>query len=276
MKMALTVAAVLLLPSASAQSGEKYAYVSFPVADGKYHLAGKLMLPEKTPAPAMIIVHGSAGPDARGPSYATALNKAGIATLEIDMWSARGLKGGLDRPKHVGETVPDAYAALNYLSSRSEIAKDKIGVLGFSWGGVVSMLTATRQYAPTDPAANRFFAHVAMYPVCWAYNQVPGYGFRDLSGMPVLIQSGTADEYDAPDSCAKLHESLSDKHKPLVTVKMYPGATHAFDGDASFRFFDPYAFTGKGGDVAVRSDSKVSATSRAAAVRFVQDQLQEK
>ena len=36
--------------------------------------------------PAVLILHGSAGVDARGDFYEAALNKAGIATLQIDMW----------------------------------------------------------------------------------------------------------------------------------------------------------------------------------------------
>lgn len=41
--------------------------------------------------PAVVIMHGSAGVDSRGALYARELNLAGIATLEVDMWGARGL-----------------------------------------------------------------------------------------------------------------------------------------------------------------------------------------
>ena len=36
--------------------------------------------------PAIVVLHGSAGLDSRGSMYVEALNDAGIATLEIDMW----------------------------------------------------------------------------------------------------------------------------------------------------------------------------------------------
>ncbi|MDB5494109.1 MAG: hypothetical protein JWP86_1446, partial [Phenylobacterium sp.] len=39
---------------------------------------------------AVVICHGSDGVDGRGDFHAAALNAAGIATLEIDMWAARG------------------------------------------------------------------------------------------------------------------------------------------------------------------------------------------
>jgi uncharacterized protein len=72
-------------------------------------IKGKLQLPASsnpqqnhfTPAnkaPAVVILHGSSGIDSRGDFYAHALNAVGIATLEIDMWEARGVTGAGDRP----------------------------------------------------------------------------------------------------------------------------------------------------------------------------------
>src|SRR5262249_43899761 len=72
-------------------------------------IKGKLKLPVRADAnqrcfaaqrnvPAVVILHGANGVDSRGDFYAEALNAAGIATLEIDMWEARGLVGGLNRP----------------------------------------------------------------------------------------------------------------------------------------------------------------------------------
>ena len=83
--------------------------------------------------PAVVIVHGSNGIDSRGPSYATELNKAGIATLEIDMWAPRGVVGAANRPRGVPETLPDAYGAFKYLASLPGIDAKRIGIMGFSW-----------------------------------------------------------------------------------------------------------------------------------------------
>jgi dienelactone hydrolase len=99
----------------------------------------------QAPMPAVVIVHGSSGVDSRGPSYAAELNKAGIATLEIDMWAARGITGGADRPRSVPETLPDAYGAFKFLAANPAIDPKRIGIMGFSWGGVVSMLTSTKR-----------------------------------------------------------------------------------------------------------------------------------
>ncbi len=53
----------------------------------------ELRMPPGPARPAVVIVHGSSGIDSRGVSYAKELNAAGIATLEIDMWGARGISG---------------------------------------------------------------------------------------------------------------------------------------------------------------------------------------
>jgi dienelactone hydrolase len=92
--------------------------VSFPALGSPTPLqvAGRLSLPTKAEGkvPAVVIAHGSGGVDSRGSFHAEALHEAGFATLEIDMWAARGLSGGADgRPKAVMETLPDAYGALN-------------------------------------------------------------------------------------------------------------------------------------------------------------------
>ena len=59
-------------------------------------IAARLRVPQdaREKHPAVILLHGSAGPSAREGGYADVLNDAGIVTLEPDQWSARGLAGG--------------------------------------------------------------------------------------------------------------------------------------------------------------------------------------
>ena len=106
----------------------------------------RCFLPNKN-LPAVVILHGSAGVDFRGDFYARALNDAGIATLEIDMWEARGINGAADRPPVPLFTYPDAFGALKFLSAHPNIDPNRIGVMGFSWGGAVTLASATELYA---------------------------------------------------------------------------------------------------------------------------------
>ena len=100
--------------------------------------------------PAVVILHGSSGIDARGDFYEAALNAAGIATLQIDMWEARGVGGAVGRPSAPILTLPDAYSALAFLAARLEIDAPRIGVLGFS--GAAS--TAWRRPSASTPGCS--------------------------------------------------------------------------------------------------------------------------
>lgn len=224
--------------------------------------------------PAVIIVHGSAGVDSRGAFYAEALNMAGIATLEIDMWAARGWLGGiLGRPRGVPETLPDAFGALKFLSEQPGIDADRIGIMGFSWGGVVSMLSATTPYNLLYTGGTlKFAAHVAHYPVCWGYNRVPGYAFNDFTGSPVLIQAGELDSYDAPDSCEQLLDSLPESAQSFMSLRVYSNATHAWDRlQPPMTVTDPFSHLGQGGEVDFIPNPPKAKLARVRALHFFED-----
>ena len=191
--------------------------------------------------PAVLILHGSAGVDARGDFYEAALNRAGIATLQIDMWQARGYAAG-QRPAAIYLTYPDAFSALKFLSQQANIDPARIGVLGFSWGGLVSMGAAEHLYASTYGNGLTFKAHVAHYPVCYAWNNTAllaklgltpaqfGVQWLNLTGARVLIEVGTMDGYDnSSGPCEALAASANANNGGIVGVNAYPGATHAWD-----------------------------------------------
>jgi uncharacterized protein len=240
---------------------------------GRLQIPTDMSTPEATEkamhskVPAVVIVHGTGGMDAKGPMYAQALNAAGIATLEIDLWSPRGLTGGWNgRPKHVKETLPDAFGALEYLASLPRIDAQHIGIMGFSWGGVVSMLTADTTYAEQMAPPNlRFAAHMPYYPICYSYNRVPGYRFKDLTGAPIYILTGADDKYDNDATmCDKQVAALPVAVRAQVRVRVYPHAEHGFNNlDRARSYMDPYHYQGRGGlgrsapNVAAREDSVV-------------------
>ncbi|MDE3175469.1 MAG: dienelactone hydrolase family protein [Pseudomonadota bacterium] len=219
----------------------------------------------------VVIAHGSSGPDSRGRAYAEALAAAGLSSLEIDMWRPRGLTGGLDRPKSVADTFPDVFGAFRYLTTRPEFDALRIGVLGFSWGGVLAMLTATRAVSRRYLRnGERFAAHAPLYPVCWLYNNVPGYEFRDLTGAPILLQCGAADDYDAPDAAPRLAQSLDPSDRASLSVIVYPQATHGFDqvDEAARIVRDPMARQGQGGEVAFTPNREAGEAARAETAAF--------
>ncbi|MDC0610131.1 dienelactone hydrolase family protein, partial [Vibrio sp.] len=245
-------------------------------------IQGKLQIPQQKKChgykckrnklmPAVVILHGSAGVDARGDFYAQSLNEAGIATLEIDMWDARGITQISDRPALPLYTYPDAFAALNYLSQRSEIDPDKIGVMGFSWGGIVTMATAVEANAQTYGGGMHFAAHVAHYPVCFAYNSsLPGSDFYNLTGAPILVQIGENDDYDLGSGpCEAVRASLTTDEQANFSIVSFAGAYHDFDRlRVPTSVYDPYANFGAGGQVRLIPDVDAAYQARRNAVKF--------
>lgn len=189
--------------------------------------------------PAVVILHGSSGVDARGDFHEAALNAAGIATLQIDMWEARGVGGAAGRPQAPILTLPDAYSALAFLAAREDIDPARIGVLGFSWGGVNSLAAAETLYTGMFGGGRQFKAHAAHYPVCYAYNAtIPGVPppaqmgtqLLNLTGAPILVQIGSLDGYDnGAGRCRALARALNKSNTAAVEVAEYSGAHHAFD-----------------------------------------------
>ncbi len=270
------------------------------VVNGLLTLKGKLQLPSdcrerrgQRGLPAVLILHGSSGVDSRGDFHAEALNEAGFATLEIDMWEARGVGNGAGRPALPALTYADAFTALRFLSARSDIDPARIGVLGFSWGAVVSMASATQNVATAVGGNLRFKAHAANYPICYAYNNpaIPNSGFgtpggNPLTGAPILVQVGTQDDYDRANAsgdgsarCVSLKASLPAGEQALMDVVRLDGAYHAWDrlmvpikvsdpfGHLGADRFDPYA------RVELRPDVTRAYASRLRVVRFFKRNL---
>lgn len=272
-------------------------FISFPSLDALTQqpvtVKGKLVIPAgrytrqmharfSKGRPAVLILHGSAGVDSRGEFYARALNAAGMATLEIDMWEARGVTDLATRPSHPISTYPDAFAALAFLSAYPGIDPGRIGVMGFSWGGVITMASATQGIASQFGGTLRFKAHVANYPVCYVYNNpaIPYSQFgskasNPLTGAPILIQIGEEDDYDEGTApCFSLKASLDEQEQAYIDVIPYAGAYHGWDRlQVPVTDEDPFAHRGAGGTVEIKPSVDQAYQSRNITVRFFQKNL---
>jgi dienelactone hydrolase len=241
-------------------------------------IAGRLRVPQDGNAkhPAVILLHGSAGPSLREGGYADVLNAAGIVTLELDQWSARGLEGGAaGRPKTVIETLPDLYGARAFLGSHSAVDAARIGVAGFSFGGVATMLAATHRHNEPFLKGEHFRAFMPVYPATWTWNRIPNFEFGDLVDAPILLITGAADQYDNdPDVSQKLLAALSHADRAKITIKVMPDSHHGFDmPGADMVVNDPFGNQGKGGEVTMRHNPQTTRTAHALAVDFFSTNL---
>jgi uncharacterized protein len=111
---------------------------------------------------------------------------------------------------------------------------------------------------------------MALYPICWLYNHVPGADFADLVDAPVRIMVGDADDYDGGgDACRQLLSELAPSDAAHVSLRVFPSATHIFDSFAgAYQFDDPGANRRQGGVIHVRPDPEARQQARDDLVAF--------
>jgi dienelactone hydrolase len=213
-----------------------------------FQVSGTLYLPENTsgPCPAIVLVHGATGIDARGVRYREPILNAGIAIFEVD-FKTGVFTSYLKLPLN-GSFVPMAFAALKELRKLPAIDPNRIGIMGFSLGGGATLRTAMENNRKAWMGDEKGFAtHVAFYPVCkYFITQLENSG-SELTGAPMIVFYGTEDCYGDGKAVPVLKSLLAEKYHFELTTVEYPGAAHAFDLDAPARSFpDPTATDGNG------------------------------
>lgn len=205
-------------------------YDKLPVHTG----IGTLVLPEgasaDNPVPALILVHGSGGvQDGRENRYAKLFAENGIATFTLNYYEPRGANP--DTPymmKTMAATevdvVSDAYSALNIVGTHPAIDNTKIGVTGYSYGGM-----GTR-YALDDrlkkimaPDVPPFALHMDIYGPC---HQTLGH--TGTTGAPYLAVHGDKDNSVDPATCQKVYKDI-EKGGSKVESHVLAGAGHAWE-----------------------------------------------
>lgn len=123
-------------------SSKEVAYSS-----GDVMLAGTLMVPSGNgPFPAVAIIHGSGSSDrsnAWTAAYAAALVERGIVVLHPDKRGS-GESGGNWSEASFLDLADDAVAALHLLQDEVSVDSTRVGLIGFSQGGHVAPVAATR------------------------------------------------------------------------------------------------------------------------------------
>jgi dienelactone hydrolase len=245
--------ALLLLPTAAFAAPET---VYFKSADGAATIVGYLFHPPGGgPHPAIVMLHGRAGPYSSndnatctlvGPGIASPCNAETLSKRHVmwgEFWSARGYlallpdsfgprgKGhGFGRFTHddpdrasVNELTVrplDAEGALVYLRNRSDVVGQHVFLQGWSNGGSTTLNTMIRQ--GNSPG---FRAALAFYPGCGREALLDD---KVHTPMPILLQMGDADEEVNPEYCAHFAQHSQAAGTAIDTV-FYPGAGHDFD-----------------------------------------------
>ena len=203
-----------------------------PEDDPPTEAVGILYLPTEpdAPVPAVILLHGASGVrGAREQTYGRQFATMGIAALVIDAFAPRRDmgRGFIERILNITESmlIADAYAGLRYLAARPEIDGKRVVMMGFSYGGMASVISAYVQVAELfAPDSLRFAGHVSFYGPCIARFEDP-----KTTGAPVLMLFGDQDAIMNADRCAQILSDLQEGGSEARMI-VYPGARHQWDG----------------------------------------------
>lgn len=215
---ALSSGAVQFSGPAGAISG----YQSRPKAPGKY--------------PGIIVIHENRGINDHIRDVARRFAKEGYVALAPDLLS-RG--GGTEKANPKGEgmsnirqvapvkaVTEDTDAALAYLRSLSDVRGDRLGVVGFCWGGEMTFNIATY---------SRGLRAVVVY-----YGRSPNpLDLVEKIEVPVLAHYGGEDK-GVNGGIAATEEAMK-KYNKGYNYKIYPGAQHGFNNDTGGSRYHPEA-----------------------------------
>jgi dipeptidyl aminopeptidase/acylaminoacyl peptidase len=193
--------------------------------------------------PGIIVLHGWAQKGVRGDSRveeaARRLSEQGYVALALSLrgWPPSGGRDdcGLEQPDDVAQ-------AADWLRSVPGVSSERVGIVGFSLGGQVALLTAAR--------SSRIKAVAAYYPVTdiqrWrettSHSPIRDYYIPQVCGraptqspvnaaskimVPVLLIHGDRDTRVPTEQSMKMQEALL-KAKRDVELVLVPGAAHGF------------------------------------------------
>jgi dienelactone hydrolase len=246
------LAALLAITDVDARSLARVTFASLDHDNGApVQIHGVLLLPDgPTPAggfPAIVALHGCSGMYAAGRGREDLLSERlavraqpflgdGYAVLFPDSFGSRGRQEVCTIERGENPITPlrrrlDALGALAYLAGRSDIARDRIALVGWSHGGSTTLATinvrdrevaAFRDKAGAPPF---FRAAVAYYPGCIASLRA---GERGHPAAPTRIHIGELDDWTPPKPCVDLGEAMAARGEPLKVV-VYADSHHAFD-----------------------------------------------
>ena len=177
--------------------------------------------------PAIVVIHENRGLNEHIRDVARRLAKAGYVALAPDLLSRQGGTrsfandeaaiagiGKLDEES----ITKDLTGAINYLKGEKFVRANKIGVVGFCWGGGNTLLITTR---------NKDLAAAVVY-----YGRNPK-NLEDVKNINAAVL-GNYGEKDTgiTSQVPKLEEAMK-QHGKSFEYKIYPGAPHAFNNDTN-------------------------------------------
>ena len=226
-----SVLVAMLTTSVHLHAGVKTQTVTYK--SGNETVSGYLALPE-TPGkhPALVVIHEWWGLVPWVKEQTRKFAAAGYVALAVDLYrgktadtpqGARELVATLPADRALG----DLEAAFHYLSTRPDIEPNRIGTVGWCFGGGWAMRLATHEPRLAACAVN--------------YGELPTEPAAiDAIRCPVLGNFGALDPGITPAK-VKAFEAAMKRAGKSINVKIYAGASHAFENPNNKTGYRPMA-----------------------------------
>ncbi len=223
-----------LSPSEAAQVAPDDAeLISAPIqfASDGLQMRGYLSRPKAAGRnPGVIVIHENRGLTEHIQDVARRFGKEGFAALAPDLLSRAGgtasFAAAADATKAIGKLTQegvdrDLRSNFDYLRGLDFVRGDRVGVVGFCWGGAntLRMPTQVRELAAAVPFYGR--------------NPNP-LDLVERIACPLLIIYGEDDPFIMPGVPAL--EAALKKYGKTYEIKIYPAAKHAFHNDTGDRY----------------------------------------
>ena len=190
------------------------------------------------PFPVLIITHSSGGPsdfmDEWYKYYRKQLKpllKMGIAVMYLDNFSGRSVINTYASQQHATHwsTYIDAFMALEHLSKDPKINIKKVGISGYSRGGIISLMISEKRLRDAIVSEDLYFAAAQpRSPDCWSIGM-----FRNpqpIKETKTWMVLGGKDDYTLAKNCVIQGEKIKANGGDIeITVKK--GWGHGFLGN---------------------------------------------
>jgi dipeptidyl aminopeptidase/acylaminoacyl peptidase len=228
---------------------------------GNEKVFGVWHYPEKVETyPVVVLCHGFGGNKTEAHRIfvrlARNLEKRGLAVLRFD-FRGSGDSQGEFKDITVTREMEDVLSALDFVERQPRVDKERIGILGFSLGGYVAALAASKDKRIKSLALWSAVARPSRKFTCdqkslseWRRTgkldisgNILGYNFfkdlqkhdpfRVLRGYqgPVLAVHGSADEVTEPADSREFHDRFKANNNPCE-LRIISGADHVFSSEA--------------------------------------------
>ena len=184
---------------------------------GAERVPATLLLPQAAgSAPAALLLHGfSSSKERMAQSVGRALQQRGVASLALDLPFHGERDGSRDAVPYRNPlalvaawttAVREARAAIAWLAAQPEVDAERIGVIGYSLGGFLALMTAAeeRMLRVVTLAAAGDLPDTTPYLALVRRAVDPLRAVRALDGRPLLLVNGRRDTTTRPAQAERL------------------------------------------------------------------------